>query len=320
MNNVDNLRDLIRNSYLAGREGLAKAESKLLEAIKRIIRKYLVRGVLQSDETDFVLFKEIEGAVMGSIIESGYISTIDDFIPIVDKIEGLAKDIIREANPNFRFRADLLNLNQDKKLAVDSLVGRLTGAQSIRTDISNPIRKIISDSIQFGATLKEAVALLEPLVIGDAKRGGLLSRFYKNIALDSLNTWNGTVNQKIALEYNMIDYSYVGAIKSTSRPQCIRWVTELGGLMTREVIDAEMKLARRTIGRGNASFQGYSVFLTPSLQNFPVIRGGHGCGHQAVPTLLSQEEAAANISKYNSISNSAIKQQFKNLRDSDDEI
>lgn len=311
---LDDLRKLIKDSTESVNDKVKAAESELIELIEKLLNGFLVRGSLESSDSDFQIFKRIEDLVRSAIIKSGYVESISDLVPVVDQIEEIGKDIIQNTNPRIAFNKNLVDLTQDKKLAISKISNSLSSPMSIKINIADEIQQIIYSSIQQGITLKESISVLEPLIVGDSAQGGLLSRYYKGVAKDSLYQWHGVVNDRVGVKYGLIDYQYSGSIRTTTRPQCYRWVRELNSILIKEVIEREMQLARRTIRKSNSRFQGYSIYAVPSLASFPKIRGGHNCGHTAIPFLATEEQAAASLEKYNSLYSENLVLKFQEIR------
>ena len=308
------LQDLISGGYEDGLDNIADTEEVLYESIIKMVLGYLLKGNLDSNLTDFQLIKEINEELIKAIEKSGYVKKIDDFIPLLDDIAEETINLVREANGSVRFTKKVVNLTQEKKNAINTIVNRLNGAESIEANISDPIRQILYQAINNNATLADAEAMLRPLIIGDAQKGGLLSRYYKTIAKDSLNQWSGRVQQKISTEYGLIDFMYVGQNKTTSRAQCIRWISEENGVLIKEVIEAELKEARSSVRSKSKRFQGYSAANIPTVANFATVRGGHGCDDLAIAFLATEEEAEAAINSYNTRNKTRLRLKYQELR------
>ena len=312
--NTDRLDDLLNNGFEDGLEGVIDAETGLFALVIQIVRDYLVRGNLVSDETDFRVLRAIEEAVLQAVRDSGYVDTIDDFVPLIDDIATETTNLTVLANERVRFNRNVVNLTQEKNIAIEELVTALNGADSIKTNLSNPIRSIIYQAIQSNATLEDAEALLRPLIIGDSARGGLLARYYRTIAIDALNGWSGTVQDKIASTYGLIDFMYTGSTITTTRPQCSRWISNYNGLLIKEVLERELQEARRSIRTRTSRFSGYSLLNAPSAVNFGRVRGGHRCRHLAISFLATEEEAEQAIRLYNSTENRRVTLKYQEQR------
>lgn len=310
----DEILEIIRKGTNLINGTIQDAEDYLNTFVKKLLSNYNNKGNLEFDESDFKLSKKVREAVEKAVQKSGFTEVAIQFIPILNKIEEITKRIAKIANPEVKFSKDVLDLTQDKKLVIEQITAALSSPASIKANITGELQRIIYGSIKNQIAYKDALQILTPLISGDAEKGGLLSRYYKTITRDTLNQWNGAINQGIATKYGLIDVLYAGGKRTNSRPQCIRWVDQLGGVMTKEVIESEMKKAIKTIRKPNDQFKGYSVYAVPTTENFTVVRGGHNCQHRATPTLLTPEKAESNIKKYNALGNS-VKMKYQNVRE-----
>lgn len=312
MLSIDELQEKIDGLIEDVGISLKHVELDILEALHKVLDYYSFEGSLRSDYTDKRLLNQINEIVYKIINNSGYVDEIEKLIDLYDEIEEVTNNAIVKHNKKVNFDKNI-NLSDQRKLSVDNLVTKLTSPSSLNVNLSTDLKQIIYQSIKVGVTLKEAKDTLKLSVLG--KNGnGSLSRYYHTIATDTLNQYQGVVSQEISLSYGLIDWMYVGPIITTSRPQCYRWVIEMGGFLIREIVEHEMILARPTIRKGTKQFKGYSVYAIPSTASFPIIRGGHGCNHTAIPYLATKSEAQELIKKFNSLTGANIQLKYQEQR------
>lgn len=314
MNELDELQKYIDELISSIGIQIKSSENDIKEIVFNILEYYSYRGELRSDDTDFKLLRDLENQILVAVNQSGYLDNIEKLILFLDKIEEVTKAAIVDTNTGKKFTKSIVDLTQEKKIAIENIALRLSSPESIKINITNDVKKIIYTSVKSGVRLSEAKDILGTLISGDTERGGSLSRYYSTIATDTLNQWQGTVSQTTSEKYGLIDYFYAGDTITTSRPQCIRWANAMGGRLVKEIVEYEMQRARPTIRRPNNDFSGYSVYAIPSVVNFPVIRGGHNCRHTAIPYLATVDEANRLIKKFNSIEGTNLVQKYTEFR------
>ena len=315
MSPIDELQKRIDELIQSIGLNIGSAENDIRLIVYQILDYYSYRGVLRSDNTDFKLLRDLEFAIDNAITKSGYFDDIQKLIDTIEEIETVTKETIVQTNKKVDFTADVVNLTQEKKMAIDGIVSRLSAPEAIKINITLELKQVIYRSIKSGVTLQEAKNAISPLIVGDSARGGSLSRYYGTIATDTLNQFQGVVSQEVSNSYGLIDFMYAGELKTTSRPQCIRWAGDMGGRLVKEIVEFEMKRALPSVRRSNDLFKGYSVYAIPSVANFPIIRGGHNCRHTAIPYLAEVEEADQIIKKFNGIYSTMLLQKYKKFRE-----
>lgn len=325
--------DKINKLIADAREDVLKlmktVEDEQLQIILALLNDLTTRsGLLRPDESDFKVLKRITDAIAAATASDNFTKAIDLFAPTVDGITLEVKSMVLAVNPDFKFKKGIVDVTQDRKVVIEALTKNLRNPASFRVNIQAPLRTIVNNAVQNNMPYDEAVRIIEKYVKGDAEKGGKLARYVDQVAEDALNQWQGTVNARIGSAYGMIDFIYSGPTKTTSRPQCRRWLhknwVDAGntkrkgykGILPREIIEAEMLRAEKTVGKGKKSifFSGYSQYAFPTVDNFPIIRGGHRCDDVATPTLLTVKEANKAIDRYNSIEGTKITQRYEKER------
>lgn len=315
MKELDEINKQIDEFIKKGDASFRKEEASLLKKIKDILVNYLSGGILLRDEiSEYELFKQIDDLLVGAASSFNAFGDVDDFIPLFDEVASSLGGVIKAQNKGVKFSKNIVNMTQEKKIAIDLLSSKIGVGKTIKSDLTAPIKQILFSSINNNATYEDAVSLLKNYVVGDSAKGGMLSKHYKTIARDSLNSWQGMVNQKVSNVYGLIDFMYVGGSIKTTRPQCLFWVYDLGGKLIREIVEHEVKLAAKSVPRGNSKFSGYSINYYPTLTSFAYVRGGHNCRHQAIPMNFDTDEAQEILNKYNVLRGVKLKLKYTEIR------
>lgn len=256
---------------------LQPTENAIQKSVMGIINKFdVVDGRLVNNDTNLQLLTALNKEVKKILRDSTYTKKIEPYLRDFDKITDLTFEIQDIGNG---IKGTKVNANPIKKQAVDDLVIGLTSPDNVDTNLVKPIRDAMFNAIVLGQGQQETRKQLELLITGSGQRSGILKRYAGQIARDSINQYDGTVNGVIAREYGLNAYRYVGSLVDDSRPQCVRWVGK-------EVLPFDTLSSEITWANNNG--KGMIPGTTP--QNFAVFRGGYNCRHAAIPFRLENEE------------------------------
>ena len=263
-----------------------KTQKSLYSSVKKVLSGFPVKDgkINAKDESTqkvlLLLNRELLQVVKNSTIDSKTASYLRNF----DEVETLAKQLIELENIKAGVDAfSRLNLSAEKKVAIEQITEGLLTERAKRTNIRNPIKKILFRHASVGSDIKDAEDELRTFIKGQPDRYGFLERHVRVMTMDALNQYDGIINQKAFEEFEMNAFRYVGSLIKTSRPQCIRWVNRKDGIILKEQLADEIAWAKT-----NGS--GYSTLTPINESNFSVIRGGHNCRHTAVPTIVLPDE------------------------------
>lgn len=247
-------------------------EKEIFALVQRLIREFDIQnGQFVPDDRSRALLttlnKEIRKIVERSAIESEVSKFIDDFDQIDRNIRLIQEQVNGIEVPKSIF-------NNQRQWAIDTTINSLLES-NINLRFINPVKQLLYSRVSFGGSVVDAERQLRTLVIGDEKNFGVLRRWIGQVARDSINEYQGVINQQIKTEYELNAIRYVGGLLEDSRPQCVRWVKEFGGLIKDDQLEAEIRWAYN-----NGS--GMKPDTNPT--NFCVKRGGYNCIHDAIPT------------------------------------
>lgn len=278
-----NLIDIVRKQSESTELFLTDFDLKNLESdfeifniLKKVVRKMSTkRGRLVYDYETLLEINKLQKKVVELLSKGDYSKNIISLTQNFDNIEDLSLQFASLLNDVDSYDFLKKQISPIKKGFIEDISSSLASPDSIKVNITGGIRKILLRSATFGNTVDEAEDLLRTYVLADAKKGGLLTRYARQIAHDSLFQFQGSVEQKIGEEIGVNAYSYVGPLKTTSRPQCTRWIKTLKGVIPFDKLEDEIQWAKN-----NGSGLGD---LKLTVNNFPQIRGGHNCIHRAIP-------------------------------------
>lgn len=137
-----------------------------------------------------------------------------------------------------------------------------------------PAKYLLMQQVSTGVTIKDAERVLRNWNDGELTSGKLasgrqtpnLQKYARQISVDSIHQYNGTIQQVIKDEFQLTKGVYVGDIIKDSRPFCKHMV----GMKRKIEIDEIPDLIKRFPD---------GIIPGTTKKNFSVYRGGYGCRH-----------------------------------------
>ena len=160
-----------------------------------------------------------------------------------------------------------------KKEAVSQVIDSLTG-NGMYENFVKPIRKALYKNIVFGASVSETIEDLQQYIGG---KDSQMQKYVGQVATDSIQQYDGMVNQTYKNEFELGAIRYVGSIIETSRGQCVKWVKM--GTLTDEQIKEELKWVKKASFYETHKVSG--MIPDTTIKNFLINRGGFNCRHRA---------------------------------------
>lgn len=251
-------------------------EADLWDRVRRILSEFKTeKGYLVPDQANTRLINSLKRELRQVIKSSTFPDEVDEFLTSFDGIGDNMRAIHKELN-GINVPKDLVN--KQKQLAIQNTVTSLVDS-NVSLSFVEPIKRSLVNHINFGSGVLDAERELRQYIMGQSGNSGVLHRWVGQVARDSVQQYEGAINQKIAEKYNLTAWRYVGPSGGVTRPQCNRWMSK--GTLTREELAAEIAWAE---SNGSGMIPG----TTPD--NWAVRRGGYNCRHTAYPVKEDSKE------------------------------
>lgn len=267
------------NSNIIVSERLEKRLNKSLEEVQQEIFRLVDRltrqfkqenGVYvpddQAGELLATLNREIRRILERSSLTDEMMKFLDDF----DLLDANIKAIQSDLN-GIKVPADIFT-NQ-KKWAMDSVVNALREG-NVNLKFIQPVKDILYSRVAFGGSVTDAEKQLRRVILGSGEENGAIIKSIGQVARDTMQQYQGTVNQQIKVEYGLTNIRYVGPLVKDSRDQCIRWIEKFDGLLRDDQLEDEIRWAYNN---------GQGMYPDTTPENFCQKRGGYNCIHDAIP-------------------------------------
>jgi len=251
-----------------------KMEPLIFDELIKILNTLDVSGgklVTNSKAENFLM--SMDAKIYRALQKADYNSSVLKYT----KNFNLVADNIKEVHSVFNnINITDAQINPFLKLEVNSTIDKLTGS-GMAKDFINPVRESLYRNIMLGAELSTVEKTLRDFTISTAQGDSKLTRYVKQVSRDALQQFDGTIQANIAKELDLNAKRYVGSLITDSRKQCIRWVTQNGGIIMLEDLAEEIRWA---YNNGSGMIPGTNIY------NFDVLRGGYSCRHRSIPTMV----------------------------------
>ena len=265
--------------FLEGFDGdLQLTQNQIYDLLLEEINGFKTRnGIILRDEKTRALINRIGNKVLNRLAKSPYAKCYNKLIASLDDIIEVRKQVSAFANPDQKDLIFKSSLGKIKQSYTDIIALNLGQEDSLGSIIVNPIKRKLYQYAAIGGRIDDLASELKADLVSETLGGGLVGRSGQ-VAHDLVFQFNGAIDYEISKITGAKDVNYVGNLIETSRPQCIRWVTEFGGFIPADKLESELKWAKNNGG-------GYSKFIPPpTIETFATNRGGHRCRHKVIYT------------------------------------
>lgn len=255
-------------------------EQKIYSTVKRETNKFVTEdGRILFDDKNVQLISGLNAVIAKAIQETDYPGKVINYISGFDQISKFNESVHKDLNDLTTKELEEF-INPMQRQNVQITVDGLTGA-GINTQFVEPLKQGIYKNIVAGSTIEDLDTYLQSFIQSDPERMGQLKRYSTQIARDALSQYDGQINARIAEEFGLDAFRYVGSLIEDSRPQCRRWVKK--EVLLFDELQSELNWA---YSNGTGMIPG----TTP--ETFTVYRGGYNCRHQAIPFKLTKSQRA----------------------------
>jgi len=259
-------------------DSLPATEQRIFGALSKHVQKFSSDGErFVFDDGNVLLTNQVERIILDAIQVSTYPKNVNEFLRNFERLKQFNFDIHQNVNDLSPEQLREL-VNPIQRATVEQTLQSLTGS-GVSSNFIEPVRTGIYQNIVAGSTKSDLEAYLRRYILGTPEVDGLFSRYVKQVSRDALNQFDGQVNAKIANEFGLDAYRYVGSLIEDSRPQCRRWVA-MGVIQTKDLPDE--------IAWMNANGTGAIPGTSP--ETFSIYRGGYNCRHSAIPFKLTKSQ------------------------------
>jgi len=214
---------------------LTPIEDKIFEAVRRQVSKMNKDGNnLVFDDKNVDLLNEVDQIIVNQL--KAYAPMVKDYLRNFETIKKFNFDVQKSVNDLSQKELEDL-INPIQKAITQQTIDGLTGS-GVNTSFIEPVKQGIFKNIVAGSTITDLESALRTWITTTQSGNSLLRRYVTQVSRDALNQFDGQVNSKIAQEYELDAFRYVGSLIDDSRAQCIRWNGK--GVILKEELENEI--------------------------------------------------------------------------------
>lgn len=279
-NDIEKYIDAQLSDFDKSIPGLEKDLSKRL--INELATLQLNRdGSIKRTAANFKKMLSIQRHLNDALIGSKYTNEVKKFFNSTGKISSLINSFYKEtfdiATPNSLAKAIK---DGSRNAIIDRMTNGLTGG------LYDALQPILNDAVIAGQSYNSLADQIKEVVNGTSEMEGLISRYAKQIATDTLNGYAAGYHKAMQEGLGFQWYRYVGSNITTTRDFCIACkdrqylhVSEFP-----KIIEGDFKEFKEIDGK---IYERYGLpqgmRLGTNKDNFQIYRGGYNCGHQLRP-------------------------------------
>jgi len=265
----DKIIDVAESTFL---KSIPEIQDKLARRLQTWLSTLDIKnGKLDQNQALIDKIADLERVINEELRALGYGREIQDYLSNFDQIDKLNQDLHLDFND---IRVTPAQINPIRNRMVEETVDVMAG-NGLNVNLKQPVKDLVRKNIVYGSTLSDTEESLRTLMTGNKNKKtlGKLERYAIQISRDSIQQYDGAVNNQIRETFDMPNITYVGSLITDSRWQCQRWVGM--GVIPFSSLTEEIALAE---------VQGSGMIPGTNPSNFTVFRGGFNCRHEAIPT------------------------------------
>lgn len=218
------------------------------------------------------LVAEIDKIYEIAINNPNFVNDTRLFLKNFDKVRERASEMHKEVS-DLKYTPEFYdNLNRQQKFLVDkTMYGLKQGG--LKKYFVEDAKQIILEAAELGYSAKQVERRLRDRLLSSPGKDSYYMRYATQLSRDSINQYNGQINQMVQDEYKMDMIRYVGSLVDDSRPFCKHVRKDLKGRIKISELDELLNQYEKSPG------------LMPNTDtgNFLIVRGGWNCRHEAIP-------------------------------------
>lgn len=282
---IDKLLETLDQSVITFTDGLPDVQQKTFDKLLMLIKdlKTDVRGNIVNNVENIKKIQEIKNEVDNLILTKPYLKKVENFTKVYSTVAEINNNYFSAITTAFKPKPVLKEI---LKANVATTVEQLTET-GIASSYGDTIKNILLQNITTGGSYADLANILRDTIIGKDGEDGVLIKYAKQIATDSVNRFNAQYTHSITADLGLEWYQYTGTIIKTSRPFC-EALKQKKYFHRNEIPE----LLRGHIGNDTVPIYEktglpYGMDKNTTIENFIILRGGHNCGHQIFPIMDS---------------------------------
>lgn len=245
--------------------------------IRLLIKELDLNGkYIKNSVQNIRLLMKLRNKIETIVVNEAYKKKVEQFADTFNEVSALQNLYFSSLEKRFVPSKILAAIKED---AIGATVRSLTEG-GINANLTSGIEDILRTYIRNGGEYVELIDKMKTFITGTKDVPGYLTRYAKQITIDSLQQYNAAYNHAISADLGYEWYIYIGSNITTTREFCSRMTakkyfhkSELPEILKGHIGEYKVRINPKTD-------LWYGAYEDTSANNFNDRRGGYQCRHQ----------------------------------------
>ncbi len=245
--------------------------------IRLLIKELDLNGkYIKNSVQNIRLLMKLRNKIETIVVNEAYKKKVEQFAYTFNEVSALQNLYFSSLEKRFVPSKILAAIKED---AIGATVRSLTEG-GINANLTTGIEDILRTYIRSGGEYVELIDKMKTFISGNKDVPGYLTRYAKQITIDSLQQYNAAYNHAISSDLGYEWYMYIGSNITTTRDFCDKMTkkkyfhkSEIPEILKGKIDGAQVKINPNT-------GLWYGAYEDTSAKNFYDRRGGYQCRHQ----------------------------------------
>jgi hypothetical protein len=282
------LIETIEKSINGFNDSLPKIQKEILADVLDQIKKFDTRNKrITNTVKNIRLLNTIKNRLKKIILTDNYKGEVKEFLKVFTDVSTFQNDYFKEAEKKF---TPPKVVKEIKKQTITDTINRLTEA-GIGVNVSDKIAELLKQNVTTGVKYSDLAAQLREYIL-TTETPGVLERYVKQIATDSVNQYSAQYMNTISGDLGYEWFRYQGKDIKTTRPFCDAMtdrkffhITEVNDLLAAKDLYYSSEEGQVKVPIYEKTGLPHGLIPDTNAENFFIRRGGYNCGHQIFPVI-----------------------------------
>jgi hypothetical protein len=282
------LIETIEKSINGFNDSLPKIQKEILADVLDKIKKFDTRNKrITNTVKNIRLLNTIKNRLKKIILTDNYKGEVKEFLKVFTDVSTFQNDYFKEAEKKF---TPPKVVKEIKKQTITDTINRLTEA-GIGVNVSDKIAELLKQNVTTGVKYSDLAAQLREYIL-TTETPGVLERYVKQIATDSVNQYSAQYMNTISGDLGYEWFRYQGKDIKTTRPFCDAMtdrkffhITEVNDLLAAKDLYYSSEEGQVKVPIYEKTGLPHGLIPDTNAENFFIRRGGYNCGHQCFPII-----------------------------------
>jgi hypothetical protein len=267
---------------------IPKIQKEILADVLDQIKKFDTRDKrITNTVKNIRLLNTIKNRLKKIILTDNYKSEVKEFLKVFTDVSTFQNEYFKEAEKKFKPPTIVKEI---KAQTIEDTINRLTEA-GIGVNVSDKIAELLKQNVTTGVKYSDLAAQLREYIL-TTETPGVLERYVKQIATDSVNQYSAQYMNTISGDLGYEWFRYQGKDILTTRPFCdalsdrkFFHVSEVPSLLKAEDLYYSSDEGQKKVPIYEKTELPHGMIPDTNAENFFIRRGGYNCGHQIMPVI-----------------------------------